>query len=471
MPTEAADDLDLCRVLIANGMDCARVNCAHDDPARWRRMLANIRTAAAESRRPCPILMDLPGPKLRTGPLEPGPRVIRIRPKRDPLGRPISPGQFRLVADVGRELIAGAIPVPAHWLSGLRPGDEIRLRDTRGARRKLLVTKVQSTGAWIDAWNTTYIATGTRLSRPDHETAVVGLLPRCEQALVLRPGDIVTLTADPSPAPAGNPVSGDSPRRHAPLRIGCTLPQALDDLEVGHRVFLDDGRIGGTVVDTRPGEADLRIFLASEGGSKLRAEKGINLPDTHLSLSALVHDDDETLRFVVEEADLLGLSFAQSPGDVAGLQRRLEQLGGADLGIVLKIETVRGFEALPEMLFVAMESERFGVMVARGDLAVECGFERLAEVQEEILWLCDSAHVPVIWATQVLDQMARTGQPSRAEVSDAAMAGRAECVMLNKGPHIAQAVATLDDILRRMSSHQDKKVALLRRLGSWTRAR
>jgi pyruvate kinase len=106
-------------------------------------------------------------------------------------------------------------------------------------------------------------------------------------------------------------------------------------------------------------------------------------------------------------------------------------------------------------------------MVARGDLAIECGFERLAEVQEEMLWLCDAAHVPVIWATQVLDQMARTGQPSRAEISDAAMAGRAECVMLNKGPYIAEAVAALDDIISRMSSHQLKKMNLLRRLASW----
>jgi pyruvate kinase len=106
-------------------------------------------------------------------------------------------------------------------------------------------------------------------------------------------------------------------------------------------------------------------------------------------------------------------------------------------------------------------------MVARGDLAVEYGFERLAEVQEEMLCLCASGHLPVIWATQVLDQMARSGQPSRAEVTDAAMAGRAECVMLNKGPHIVEGVGALDDILRRKASHQRKKEALLRRLQSW----
>ena len=106
-------------------------------------------------------------------------------------------------------------------------------------------------------------------------------------------------------------------------------------------------------------------------------------------------------------------------------------------------------------------------MIARGDLAVEAGYERLAELQEEILWLCEAAHVPVIWATQVLDTLARTGVPSRAEVTDAAAGERAECVMLNKGPYIVDAVTTLDDILRRMEGHQLKKRQLLRQLRSW----
>ena len=117
-----------------------------------------------------------------------------------------------------------------------------------------------------------------------------------------------------------------------------------------------------------------------------------------------------------------------------------------------------------------MQRPRVGVMIARGDLAVESSFERLAEVQEEILWLCEAAHVPVVWATEVLDQLARTGRPSRAEITDAAMAQRAECVMLNKGPYVDVAIETLDDILRRMAGHQRKKAALLRPLRSWNGA-
>jgi pyruvate kinase len=139
-------------------------------------------------------------------------------------------------------------------------------------------------------------------------------------------------------------------------------------------------------------------------------------------------------------------------------------LGGRQPAIVLKIETRLGFENLPDMLLTAMRSPSCGVMIARGDLAVECGFERLAEVQEEILWICEAAHVPVIWATQVLETLAQEGMPSRAEITDAAMGRRAECVMLNKGPYVVSAVRVLDDILRRMQAHQAKKRAKLRKL-------
>jgi pyruvate kinase len=132
--------------------------------------------------------------------------------------------------------------------------------------------------------------------------------------------------------------------------------------------------------------------------------------------------------------------------------------------LVLKIETRHGFEHLPGLLLAAMAGPAMGVMIARGDLAVECGFERLAELQEEILWICEAAHVPTIWATQVLENLSKSGMPSRAEITDAAMGERAECVMLNKGPHCAAAVAMLDDILVRMEAHQRKKRSLLRPL-------
>jgi pyruvate kinase len=135
--------------------------------------------------------------------------------------------------------------------------------------------------------------------------------------------------------------------------------------------------------------------------------------------------------------------------------------------LVLKVETLTAVRNLPELIVAAGAKQPVGVMIARGDLAVEIGYERLAEMQEEMLWICEAAHTPVIWATQVLENLAQKGRPSRAEVTDAAMAERAECVMLNKGPYILDAIRILDTILIRMGEHQNKKTARLRALHSW----
>ena len=235
----------------------------------------------------------------------------------------------------------------------------------------------------------------------------------------------------------------------------------------GHRVWFDDGKIGGVVAHADTNAIKVTITDARPRGSNLKAGKGINLPDTALPVPALTEKDRADLPFVAEHADIVNLSFVRSVDDVRQLQAELHRLGADHLGLVLKIETGTAFAHLPSLLLAAMSTERVGVMIARGDLAVEVGFERMAEVQEEIMWLCEAAHVPVIWATQVLDTLARTGHPSRAEVTDAAMAVRAECVMLNKGPHIADAITTLDSILTRMQTHHHKKRSLLRRLRAW----
>jgi pyruvate kinase len=133
-------------------------------------------------------------------------------------------------------------------------------------------------------------------------------------------------------------------------------------------------------------------------------------------------------------------------------------------GVVFKIENQEAFENLPEILLKGMKQNKIGVMIARGDLAVEIGFERISEVQNEILWICEAAHVPVIWATQVLENLAKTGIPTRAEISDAALSAQAECVMLNKGKSIITAIKVLKNILIRMEGHSFKKKNELRAL-------
>src|SRR5262249_9126035 len=148
------------------------------------------------------------------------------------------------------------------------------------------------------------------------------------------------------------------------------------------------------------------------------------------------------------------------------LAQRLPE-GASQPALIAKIETRRAVANLPSIIVRAAGRQPLGVMIARGDLAVEIGFERLAEIQEEILWLCEAAHIPVVWATQVLERLVKKGAASRAEITDAAMGQRAECVMLNKGPYLARGVELLADVLTRMESHQHKKTAHLRALHVW----
>jgi pyruvate kinase len=357
MPTEAAHDTAFVREMLLAGMDCMRINCAHDSPIEWRAIIENLRRAEADTGRRARVEVDLPGPKLRTGSLAP--------------------------------------------------------QHTRDAKGDYL-----------------------RLRIGDH-------LQLAREAAVTVPSE------DGSEMP----------------RIGCSLPEAFAATRLGNHVWLDDGKLGGIVEGVDENSISVRITVAGPNGSKLRAGKGINLPDTLLDIDLLGTHSRDALDFAVAYADIVALSFVSRVSEVKRVERYLNRRARADVGLVLKIETRRAFERLPGLLLAVLATGRpAGVMIARGDLAVECGYERLAEVQEEILWLCEAAHLPVIWATEVLDRLARTGRPSRAEITDAAMSARAECVMLNKGPRITQAISVLDDILRRMAEHQTKKRALLRRL-------
>jgi pyruvate kinase len=290
----------------------------------------------------------------------------------------------------------------------------------------------------------------------------LGGLPRRPGALLLARGDVLRLMR--SEKLSSRPGSLSRRRSQA---IGCSLPEVFAQVRKGERIWFDDGRIGGVIRGAAADWMEVEITDAREGGEKLLEDKGINLPDSELRLPALSDQDLADLEVAADCADMVGLSFAQAPADIEQLRARIKKLGASHLGVVLKVETRRGFDNLPALLLAAMKDRAVGVMIARGDLAVECGYERLAEVQEEILWACEAAHMPVVWATQVLETLAKTGRPSRSEITDAAMSERAECVMLNKGPFILDAMRTLDDILRRMQSHQSKKRPLLRALRAW----
>jgi pyruvate kinase len=476
MPSEAASDYELVRDLLLRGMDCMRINCAHDGPEGWSAMIGNLRRAEKETKKRCKVAMDLAGPKLRTGPVQPGPAALKYRPKRDALGRVLSPARIWLTPSSSPEIPPepedAVIPVPQIWLERLKPKDRVRFTDARGASRTMTVVGVVGNSRWAEATRTAYIVPGLALEirEPARKGAAarvwrtqVGDLSAKQQSLRLKLGDTLVLTRSLEP---GRPAERDNQGKLVrPAQIGVSLPEFFDGVRSGEPIWLDDGKIGGVIHSVAPENVSVEITQARPSGEKLGPEKGINVPESVLGLSSLTKEDLEALQFVVQNADIVGYSFVRSEADVLALQSRLAGLGaGENLGIILKIETREGFDQLPRLLLAAMRSRAVGVMIARGDLAVECGYQRLAEVQEEILWICEAAHVPVIWATQVLESLAKNGIPSRSEITDAAMGERAECVMLNKGPYIVTAVRILDDILRRMQAHHEKKRSMLRKL-------
>ncbi|ALP54753.1 hypothetical protein Tel_06135 [Candidatus Tenderia electrophaga] len=344
LPSEAADDPRLVRDLMLRGMNCARINCAHDDHASWQCMVDNIVKARAETGADCAVLMDLAGQKIRT----------RLDP--------------------------------------------------------------------------------------------------AAAKLHLHLDDRLLLARDLTTAPGGVAA------------VGCSHAQLIDSLHADQWAWFDDGKLGTIVDSIDEHGAWLHVVHCRPKGVKLRADKGINLPDTHIQLPCLTAKDLDDLDFVCRHADLVGFSFVQSRADMQTLIAELDQRHAAHLGIVAKIETRMAVKNLPEIILSALPRFRLGVMIARGDLAVELGGVRMAEIQEELLWLCEAAHVPVIWATQVLETLAKKGISSRPELTDAAMSGRAECVMLNKGPYILSAAGTLNSILVRMQDHQQKKRSHMRAL-------
>jgi pyruvate kinase len=471
MPTEAAHDPSIIQQLMTKGMDCMRINCAHDSPEIWQAMIKNLRSAEQNQGRNCRVFMDLGGPKMRTGDIEPGAKVVHVRPKRDEYGITVIPARVWLTSSenpsVAPEGCAAEFQVSESFLKCLNHCDEIALTDARKKSRKWTVVEVTESGCCVESIKACYVRPGIKLqlkngrqTRQRH-TEIQDFPPQAG-ILRLKRDDILLVTSDP--------VLGHNEERDTagnllkPATINCTMPAIVSQVRPGETIWFDDGKIGGVIEKTESGQFWVRIHHARPEGSKLRSAKGINLPDSQLDIKALTEEDINNLAFIAEHADAVEMSFVNSAADVQLLQRQLKNLNAEKLAIVLKVETRRGFEHLPRMLLSAMQWPCCGVMIARGDLAVECGYERLAELQEEILSVCEAAHVPVIWATQVLENLAQKGIPSRAEISDAVMAHRAECVMLNKGPHIVAAVEALDNILRRMQSHQKKRRPMLREL-------
>lgn len=439
--------------ILKGGATVLRINGAHETPEAWAATVALFRSRAAALKREVRIFVDLPGPKLRGEIRGTEAGVLRLRRHKDRMGRTLAPTEALLVA---RHAGPGQIPVPGDWLPSLKRGDIIALTDAGGRARRLRVRAAAPMGMRVECDRSLYLRSGLVLEwRRRGELQArgrVGALPRAPRSLLLSVGDSFLLNA-----------TGRSAERGLPA-LGCPEPGVLAAVRPGERVILDDGKLAAVVEGRDATGLRCRVVRTLKSPARVRSGKGIAFPDSRLALGALGKQDELALGFALEHADGVEISFVNSRRDVALVAKRLRAADRPGFGMVLKLETREALRNLPDILFEAMRYDPVGLMIARGDLAVELSFERLAEMQEELLWFGEACHLPVIWATQVLDTLAHTGVPTRAEVTDAAMAMRAECVMLNKGPYIGAAVRMLADIIRKMEAHQYKKRSLYRPL-------
>ena len=440
--------------ILEAGADVLRINAAHGSPAEWGAAIALIRRGAAALRREVRVFVDLAGPKLRGHIRRTEPGVLHLPRTRDAMGRTIAPTSIALVP----RYVAGAqLPVPRRWLRTMRAGDVLLLTDAGGRERELVVRECAPDGGRAECGRSLYLAGGLALAWKRGRRVLgrgrVGAYPRQPASLSLAPGDVFVIRTD------------GAARTHRLPALHCPQSEALACVRAGERVLLDDGRIAGVVESASGGVLRCRVLQAAKATARLRSGKGITFPDSHIPPRGLDAADERVLEFALAHADGVEVSFVNTPADVILVGERLGKAGRPGFGMILKLETREAMRNLADILFAAMRYAPVGIMIARGDLAVELSFERLAEMQEELLWFGEACHLPVVWATQVLDSLAHSGVPTRAEVTDAAMSMRAECVMLNRGPHIAAAVRMLVDIIRKMEMHQYKKRSIYRPLG------
>ncbi|MCX7169900.1 MAG: pyruvate kinase, partial [Proteobacteria bacterium] len=166
VPGEAAENPLLIRNLLAQGMNIMRINCAHDTPQVWSKMVRHLRRAQAGQGRPCKVSFDLAGPKLRTGPMQAGESVIKWRPFKDRLGRTVAPVEVSLVcaASYTEGGMSGAVPIAGDLPALARTGDHVELVDARGKQRCLLVTGKEDHGCRCQADSTAYVTPGNSVA-------------------------------------------------------------------------------------------------------------------------------------------------------------------------------------------------------------------------------------------------------------------------------------------------------------------
>ncbi|MDA0196707.1 MAG: pyruvate kinase [Bacteroidetes bacterium] len=462
MPAEAAHDYKLVKRMVASGMNCARINCAHDGPEEWEKMVYNLKKASKKCERDVKISMDIAGPKIRTGDIISSPGSRSFSPEFDEYGNVVSPALIRLVETSERTNGEDTVPIDKQGFKRLKNGIGMRYQYQDGRKVEMSVLEVSDAAALVFCNDRVLVSSEGmfKLGNRNTDKIEVGPLPPRKQAILLKTGDIIHIHRSKElGAPGVVDIKGNVIKNP---HVSCSNEEVFDCIASGEQVFFDDGKIKGIITTVEEGGFNVKITHANKEGSKLRAFKGINLPNSDLNIPSLTEKDKEDLKFIAKYADVVNCSFVNSGEEVEVLYNELEALGVMNkLGVIFKIETMKAYNNLFEIIITAMRGKKVGVMIARGDLAIETGWEYIGLVQKEILSVCNAAHVPVVWATEVLASLAKSGAPSRSEITDTVNSLKADCVMLNKGPFIIETIQFLDRILSRMENFQFKNTPML----------
>lgn len=226
--------------------------------------------------------------------------------------------------------------------------------------------------------------------------------------------------------------------------IALDYAKLSDEVKVGERTLVDDGAMVFKVTAIK----NRTVETVVEAPGMLKARRGVNLPDSKISLAALTDKDKGDLAFGIKNnVDYVAFSFIRTAEDVRELRVLLDEAGSKAL-IIPKIETAESIENLDEIIEAAD-----GLMVARGDLAAEVGFAKVPLLQKEMVRKCNEKEKYVIVATQMLETMIEKPRPTRAEVNDIANAviDGADAVMLSaetaNGKHPIESVELMDEVL------------------------
>jgi pyruvate kinase len=260
------------------------------------------------------------------------------------------------------------------------------------------------------------------------------------------------LNPDPLPIQRGDTIIITSRKDYNQTKgeIPMPHPEVIQDVRVGHRLLIDDGDIEFRVKRATRTDLECEVVV----GNELKSRKGVSVPNSSLSLSALTDKDQQDVKFALEQGvDYVAMSFVRNADDMRRLRFLVDHLHG-DAGLIAKIEKAEAISAFDEILDYAD-----GVMVARGDLGVEIPAAEVPVRQKEIIEKCNYAGKPVITATQMLSSMVNNPRPTRAEASDVANAifDGTDAVMLSNetasGNFPLQAVETMAAIAEISEQH------------------